>query len=42
VNLDHVLAFRGHGKGGMEAELKDGTRLAVSRARAQELRRLGL
>lgn len=42
VNLDHVLAFRRHGKGGMTAELRDGTRLAVSRARAQELRRLGL
>jgi two-component system LytT family response regulator len=42
VNLDHVVAFRRHGKGGMTAELRDGTRLAVSRARAQELRRLGL
>lgn len=42
VNLDHVVAFRRHGKGGMTAELRDGTRLAVSRARATELRRLGL
>ncbi len=42
VNLDHVLAFRSHGKGGMVAELRDGALLAVSRARAQELRRLGV
>ena len=42
VNLDHVLAFRSHGKGGMIAELRGGERLAVSRARAQELRRLGI
>jgi two-component system LytT family response regulator len=42
VNLDHVVAFRRHGKGGMTAELRDGTQLAVSRARAQELRRLGI
>lgn len=42
VNLDHVTAFRRHGKGGMTAELRDGTQLAVSRARAQELRKLGV
>lgn len=42
VNLDQVVAFRRHGKGGMTAELRDGTRLAVSRARAQALRRLGI
>jgi len=42
VNLDHVSAFRRHGKGGMVAELRDGTRLAVSRQRAQQLRRLGV
>ncbi len=42
VNLDHVVAFRRHGKGGMVAELSDGTRLAVSRARAQELRARGV
>lgn len=42
VNLDHVATFRRHGKGGMTAELRDGTRLAVSRQRAQELRKLGV
>ena len=42
VNLDHVLAFRRHGKGGMIAELRGGASLAVSRTRAQELRRLGV
>ena len=42
VNLDHVAAFRRHGKGGMVAELRGGGQLAVSRARAQELRRLGV
>ncbi len=42
VNLDHVLAFRRHGKGGMTAEMRDGTHLSVSRLRAQELRRLGV
>lgn len=42
VNLDHVLAFRRHGKGGMIAEMRGGESLAVSRARAQELRRLGV
>ena len=42
VNLDHVAAFRRHGKGGMTAELRDGSQLAVSRARAQELRKLGV
>ena len=40
VNLDHVHAFSAGGKGRLEAELKDGTRLAVSRAKAQELRHL--
>jgi two-component system LytT family response regulator len=38
VNLDHVVAFRRHGKGRMLAELRDGTRLEVSRARAHEVR----
>ena len=38
VNLEHVRAFRRAEPGRMEAELKDGTRLAVSRAKAQELR----
>jgi two-component system, LytTR family, response regulator len=42
VNLDHVVAFRRHGKGGMSAELRGGVQLAVSRLRAQELRRLGV
>lgn len=42
VNLDHVVAFRRHGKGGMTAELRTGMRLAVSRQRAQEVRRLGV
>jgi two-component system LytT family response regulator len=42
VNLDYVVAFRRHGKGGMIAEMRGGATLAVSRARAQELRRLGV
>jgi two-component system, LytTR family, response regulator len=42
VNLDAVSAFRRHGKGGMTAELRGGVQLAVSRAKAQELRKLGL
>ena len=41
VNLDRVAAFRRHGKDRMVAELTDGTRLAVSRSRAQDLRGLG-
>lgn len=41
VNLDHVKAFRRHGKGQLLAELIDGTRLVVSRARAHDLRALG-
>ena len=39
VNLDHVAAFRPLGKG-LIAELADGTRLAVSRNRSQDLRTL--
>ena len=42
VNLDHVLSFRRHGKGGMTAEMRGGAQLAVSRVRAQALRRLGV
>lgn len=42
VNLDAVVAFRRHGKGGMTAELRGGAQLAVSRAKAQELRKLGV
>jgi two-component system LytT family response regulator len=40
VNLDHVTAFRRQLTGNVIAELRDGTTLAVSRARAQELRHL--
>lgn len=40
VNLEHVASFGREGKDRFEAVLKDGTRLAVSRARAPELRRL--
>ena len=40
VNLDHVIAFRRQLTGEVIAELRDGTRLPVSRAKAQELRRL--
>jgi len=40
LNLDHVRVFRREGKGRMVAELTDGTRLAVSRTRAQALRHL--
>jgi two-component system LytT family response regulator len=41
VNLERVKSFRPLGKGRLEAVLGDGTRLAVSRNRAQELRGLG-
>ena len=40
VNLDHVRAFKRDARGNVEAELTDGTRVPVSRARAQELRSL--
>jgi two-component system, LytTR family, response regulator len=40
VNLDHVRAFKRDARGNVEAELSDGTRIPVSRARAQELRSL--
>jgi two-component system LytT family response regulator len=39
VNLDHVTGFRNALAGPVIAELVDGTRLPVSRAKAQELRR---
>ena len=39
VNLDHVEAFRRHDGGGLAAQLRDGSSLPVSRAKAQELRR---
>lgn len=42
VNLDHVRAFKRDSRGNLEAELVDGRRVPVSRARAQELRSLGL
>lgn len=41
VNLDHVRAFRRAPHGRMEAEMRDGTRLAVSRTRARDLRAQG-
>jgi len=40
VNLDHVAAFRRLPGGALCAELKQGTRLAVSRAKGRELRAL--
>jgi two-component system LytT family response regulator len=42
VNLDHVAAFRPHGKGQLVAEMRDGSRLVVSRERAKEIRAMGL
>jgi two-component system LytT family response regulator len=41
VNLDQVRAFRRDAGGNLEAELLEGARVPVSRARAQELRKLG-
>jgi two-component system, LytTR family, response regulator len=41
VNLDQVRAFKRDTRGNLEAELLDGARVPVSRARAQELRSLG-
>lgn len=40
VNLDQVAAFKRQLSGGLIAELKDGSQLAVSRSKAQELRGL--
>ncbi|HUL94710.1 MAG TPA: LytTR family DNA-binding domain-containing protein [Usitatibacter sp.] len=40
VNLDHVAAFRRGPEGRLYAEMKEGGRLDVSRARARELRAL--
>jgi len=42
VNLDRVAAFRRVAKDRLVAELTDGTRLAVSRQKAQDLRALGV
>ena len=41
VNLDHVKAFKSHGRGRVTAHLTDGRDLPVSRGRAQGLRALG-
>jgi len=41
VNLDHVTAFRRQTRG-FVAEMRDGTRVPVSRERAREIRGLGL
>jgi two-component system LytT family response regulator len=41
VNLDQVRAFRPDARGNLEAEMLDGARVPVSRARAQEIRSLG-
>jgi two-component system LytT family response regulator len=41
VNLDQVKAFRRDNRGNLEAELADGSRVPVSRARAQAIRSLG-
>ena len=41
VNLDQVKAFKRDASGNLEAELLDGARVPVSRARAQELRSVG-
>jgi two-component system, LytTR family, response regulator len=41
VNLDQVRSFRPDAGGNLEAELRDGSRVPVSRTRAQELRKLG-
>jgi two-component system LytT family response regulator len=42
VNLDHVRSFRPDARGNLGAELSDGTRVPVSRSKAQALRKLGL
>jgi two-component system, LytTR family, response regulator len=41
VNLDQVRAFKRDAGGNLEAEMTDGARVPVSRAKAQELRKLG-
>ena len=40
VNLDYVRAFRPDERGHLEAEMTDGSRVPVSRARAQEIKHL--
>jgi two-component system LytT family response regulator len=42
VNMDHVASVQRHTKGQLVAELKDGTRLLVSRTKSKELRDLGV
>jgi two-component system LytT family response regulator len=42
VNLDYVVAFNTDSRGALEVELRGGTRLSVSRSRAQALRNLVL
>ncbi len=42
VNMEHVVAFRRQGKGQLAAELRDGARVAVSRARSREFRDQGV
>ena len=41
VNLEQVESFKPAGKGRLEACLRDGTKLAVSRTRGREIRELG-
>lgn len=41
VNLAHVNAFRPRGKGQLVAEMADGSRISVSRARSRVVRELG-
>lgn len=41
VNLEQVRAFKRDTRGNLEAEMLDGARVPVSRARAQEIRSLG-
>ena len=41
VNLSHVKAFKRDDAGQFVAEMIDGTRLDVSRAKARDLRELG-
>ncbi|MDB4913600.1 MAG: response regulator receiver [Gemmatimonadetes bacterium] len=42
VNLDHLKSFRPETQGRLTAVMHDGTRLMVSRARAQAIRALGI
>ena len=42
VNMDRVTAFRRHDRTKLVAEMSDGTRLAVSRERAKEIRDAGV